>query len=220
MSFGFSIEAWGRRALFTRPELSVERVSYDVITPSAARGLIESVYWHPGLRYVIDRIHGINPIGFSSVRRNEVSVKASAKAMRSAVENGKTPPFISTQETIAQRASLILTDVRYIVDAHFVMTDRAKPEDNPGKFCDILKRRLRKGQCYSQPYFGCREFAANVRLAEGEPPKSAYANVDERDFGIMLYDMDYSDPEDIVPTFYRAVMRKGVIDVAGCEVYR
>lgn len=220
MSFGFSIEAWGQRALFTRPELSVERVSYDVITPSAARGLIESVYWHPGLRYVIDRIHVINPIEFSGVRRNEVSVKASAKAMRAAVENGKIPPFINTQETIAQRASLILTDVRYVIDAHFVMTDRAKAEDNPGKFCDILKRRLRKGQCYSHPYFGCREFAANVRLFEGELPMSAYAGVEERDFGIMLYDMDYSDPDDIVPLFYRAVMRKGVIDVAGCEVYR
>ena len=109
----FQHRSVGQRALFTRPELSVERVSYDVITPSAARGLIESVYWHPGLRYVIDRIHVINPIEFSGVRRNEVSVKASAKAMRAAEEIGKVPPLINTQEPSAPRASLNLTDVRY-----------------------------------------------------------------------------------------------------------
>ncbi len=220
MSFGFSIEAWGDRALFTRPELSVERVTYDVITPSAARGLIESVYWHPGLRYVVDRIHVINPIELSSVRRNEVKAKASAASLKAAVLGTKGLPYISSQENIVQRASLILTDVRYVIDAHFVMADQAKLEDNPGKFCDILKRRLRKGQCYSQPYFGCREFAANVRLLEGELPSGAYDSLPERDFGIMLYDMDYANPEDIVPMFYRAVMRNGVINVAGSEVYR
>lgn len=220
MAFGFSIEVWGERALFTRPELSVERVTYDVITPSAARGLIESVYWHPGMRYVIDRIRVINPIGFSSVRRNEVKAKASAMAIRAAAQGTKGLPYISAQEDIVQRASLILTDVRYVIDAHFVMTDAAKREDNPGKFCDILKRRLRKGQCYSQPYFGCREFTANVRLLEGALPRGAYDDLSERDFGIMLYDMDYSNQGDIAPMFYRAVMRNGVIDVAGSEVYR
>ncbi len=220
MAFGFRIEAWGDRALFTRPELSVERVTYDVITPSAARGLIESVYWHPGMRYVIDRIHVINPIKFSSVRRNEVTKKASVADMKAAVLGSKDLPYISSQENIAQRASLILTDVRYVIDAHFVMTDLAKPADNPGKFCEILKRRLRKGQCYSQPYFGCREFAANVSLMEKGHAAGAYDDVPERDFGIMLYDMDYSNPEDITPMFYRAVMRNGVIDVAGSEVYR
>ncbi len=219
MAFGFRIEAWGERALFTRPELSVERVTYDVITPSAARGLIESVYWHPGMCYVIDRIHVINPIQFSSVRRSEVKEKASAVNMRKAVLGSKDLPYISSQENTL-RASLILTDVRYVVDAHFVMTDKAKPEDNPGKFCDILKRRLRKGQCYSHPYFGCREFPANVSLLEGELPPGAYDDAPERDFGIMLYDMDYSNSEDITPMFYRAVMRNGIIDVAGSEVYR
>lgn len=220
MSFGFSIEAWGDRALFTRPELSVERVSYDVITPSAARGLIESVYWHPGMRYVIDRIHVINPIAFASVRRNEVKSKGSMSAMRGAIGDSKPLPHIYAQQDIAQRASLVLTNVRYIIDAHFVMTDRAKKEDNPGKFCDILNRRLKKGQCYSQPYFGCREFAANVKLVEGPLPDSCYADDAERDFGIMLYDMDYSNHENIVPTFYRAIMRNGIIDVSKSEVYR
>lgn len=220
MAFGFSIEAWGDRALFTRPELSVERVTYDVITPSAARGLIESVYWHPGMRYVIDRIHVINPIEFSSVRRNEVKVKASLPEVRAAVLGMGGLPYIGSQDNIDQRASIILTDVRYVIDAHFVMTDKAKPGDNPGKFCDILKRRLRKGQCYSQPYFGCREFAANVSLLEGKIPLGTYDDAPEHDFGIMLYDMDYSNPKDITPMFYRAVMRNGVIDVAGSEVYR
>lgn len=220
MAFGFSIEAWGDRALFTRPELSVERVTYDVITPSAARGLIESVYWHPGMRYVIDRIHVINPIRFSSVRRNEVKKKASVSTVRGYVQGTKPMPHISTQKERTQRASLILTDVRYVIDAHFVMTDMASEGDNPGKFCDILKRRLRRGQCYSQPYFGCREFAANVRLLEGEPPAGAYDAIAERDLGIMLYDMDYSDPSEIAPMFFRAVMRNGIVDVSGSEVYR
>lgn len=102
----------------------------------------------------------------------------------------------------------------------FFMTDQAKPGDNPGKFCDILKRRLRKGQCYSQPYFGCREFAANVRLLEDGIPIGVYADLPERDFGIMLYDMDYASPNDITPMFYRAVMHNGVIDVSKSEVYR
>ncbi len=220
MAYGFSVEAWGDRALFTRPEMKVERVTYDVITPSAARGLLESVYWHPGLAYEIDRIHVINPIRFSSVRRNEVKKKASASIVRGYAQGTKGAPYISTQKERSQRASLILTNVRYVIDAHFVMTEKASQGDNPGKFCDILKRRLRRGQCYSQPYFGCREFAANVRLLDGEPPASAYDDVAERDLGMMLYDMDYSDPSEITPMFFRAVMRNGIVDVSGSEVYR
>ena len=220
MEYGISVEAWGDRALFTRPEMKVERVTYDVMTPSAARGLLESVYWHPGMAYVIDRIHVISPIRFSSVRRNEVKKKASVSSLRAYAQGTKPAPFISSQKEISQRASLILTDVRYVIDAHFVMTEKASEGDNPGKFCDILQRRLRKGQCYSQPYFGCREFAANVRLLEGELPTGAYDAVAERDLGIMLYDMDYSDPSEIAPMFYRAVMRNGVVDVSGSEVYR
>lgn len=220
MAFGFSIEIWGDRALFTRPELSVERVTYDVITPSAARGIIESIYWHPGLHYVIDRIHVINPIQFSSVRRNEVTDKASAKSMHAAILGNNELPHINTQDKIAQRASVILVNVRYVIDFHFEITKEASNDDNPGKFCDILKRRLRKGQCYSQPYFGCREFPANVCLVEGQQPKSFYEEAQIKDFGIMLYDMDHSNHDDITPMFYRAVMHNGVIDVSGSEVYR
>ena len=163
MAYGVQIEVWGDRALFTRPELSVERVSYDVITPSAARGLIESIYWHPGLRYSIEKIHILNPIRFTNVRRNEVKSKALASSMKSAIVNGGQLPCINTKEDIQQRASLILTDVHYVIEAHFDLTDKASPEDNPGKFKDIIRRRLERGQCYSAPYFGTREFPAHFK---------------------------------------------------------
>lgn len=221
MAYGFKIEVSGDRALFTRPELSVERMSYDVMTPSAARGLIESVYWHPGLRYVVDRIHVLNPIRFTSVRRNEVKSKALASSLRSAASGRGPLPYINTKSDIVQRASVILTDVRYIIEAHFEMTDQATASDNPGKFCDILRRRLLKGQCYSQPYLGTREFACAFKTYDGpDDPIGYYSGSGERDLGLMLYDMDYSNPQDITPMFFRAVMRDGVIDVAGSEVYR
>lgn len=221
MAYGVQIEVWGDRALFARPELSVERVSYDVITPSAARGLIESIYWHPGLRYSIEKIHVLNPIRFTNVRRNEVKSKALASSMKSAIVNGGQLPCINTKEDIQQRASLILTDVHYVIEAHFDLTDKASPEDNPGKFKDIIRRRLERGQCYSAPYFGTREFPAHFKAYEDPlPSKGFYSDVDERDFGLMLYDMDYSDPKNITPMFFRAIMRNGVIDVAGSEVFR
>lgn len=221
MAYGIQVEVWGDRALFTRPELSVERMSYDVMTPSAARGLIESIYWHPGLRYTIDRIHVLNPIRFTNVRRNEVKSKALASTMRTAITSGGSLPYINTKEDIQQRASLILIDVHYVIEAHFDLTDKAKPEDNPGKFKDIIRRRLEKGQCYSAPYFGTREFSAHFKAYEGQmPPQGHYSHEGERDLGLMLYDMDYTDPQNITPMFFRAVMRGGVIDAAGSEVFR
>lgn len=221
MAYGFKVEVWGERALFTRPELSVERMSYDCITPSAARGLIESIYWHPGIRYFIDRIYVLNPIRFTNVRRNEVKSKANNNAVRSAVIGGKELPCIDRRLDIQQRASLILVDVRYVIEGHFELTDKAAPGDNPGKFKDIVRRRLEKGQCYSTPYFGTREFPAFFKAYEGDlPPKGFYVDEESKDLGLMLYDMDYSDSENIKPMFFRAVMKHGVIDVAGSEVYR
>lgn len=221
MAYGIQVEVWGERALFTRPELSVERVSYDVMTPSAARGLLESIYWHPGMRYVIDRIHVLNPIRFTNVRRNEVKSKALASAMRTAVTGGGKLPYINTKDDIQQRASLVLIDVRYVIEAHFDITDKATPDDNPGKFKDIFRRRLERGQCYSMPYFGAREFSAHFKTYEDPlPSQGFYAAEGERDLGLMLYDMDYSDPKNITPMFFRAVMRNGVIDVTGSEVFR
>ena len=130
MSQGIQVEVWGDYALFTRPELKVERVSYDVMTPSAARGLIEAIYWHPGLRWHIDRIHVMNPIAFTNIRRNEVKDKILASNVRSVMTGGDKPLAIYTGESIQQRASMVLTDVRYVIDCHFTMTDKAAPSDN------------------------------------------------------------------------------------------
>lgn len=221
MSFGFAIEVWGDRALFTRPELSVERFTYDFITPSAARGLVEAIYWHPGLRVVIDRIQVINPIEFTTVRRNEVKSKALASSLRSSLEGGAAMPYINTKEDIQQRAAVILTNVRYAIAFHFEMTEKANASDNPGKFTDIFRRRIEKGQCYAQPYFGAREFPAYFKACpEGIAPRGAYAGSGERDFGLMLFDMDYSNERDIVPMFYRAIMKNGIVEVSESEVYR
>ena len=227
MSYGIRMEMWGDRALFSRPELSVERFSYDVITPSSARAIIEAVFWHPGMRYVIDRIHVLNPIRFTSVRRNEVKSKALGSAVRTVMGKGGELPFIDAGDDIQQRASVMLVDVRYVVEAHFEMTDRAQPGDNPTKFKEILMRRLRRGQCYATPYLGTRECSCNVReWPDGEPISGYYADEEERDLGLMLYDMDYGDvssegiSKSITPMFYRPVMRHGVIDVAGSEVFR
>lgn len=206
------LEVWGDYALFTRPEMKVERVSYDVITPSAARGILEAIYWHPGMRWVIDRIQVCQPIRFTNIRRNEVKATISGRVMKTAMEKGKTIPYLDASKEIQQRASLLLTDVRYVITAHFDMTENAAEGDNPGKFQDIVKRRLRKGQYYHQPYFGCREFPVYFQEAIGTYPCVEELR-GEKDLGYMLYDLDYSDPEDVRPMFFRAVMRDGVIVV-------
>lgn len=218
MSMGVKVNVWGDYALFTRPELKTERVSYDIITPSAARGILEAIYWHPGLMWYIDRIYVKNPIEFTSVRRNEVKSKISANNVLQVYNGNDKPLYISTKEEIVQRASIILCDVSYVIEAHFEMTERANETDNPGKFKDIMMRRLRRGECYQAPYFGCREFPAHFSLCEDNEIKTAYDNVEERDFGYMLFDMDYSDKENIQPMFFRAVMRHGVVDLKDCEV--
>lgn len=210
------VEVWGPMACFTRPEMKTERVSYDVPTPGAVRGMIESVFFHPGLRWVPDRIWVLNRIQFMNVRRNEVKSKVLASAVLQEANGGKAGA-IFTSEDIQQRAAMLLKDVHYVFEAHFEMTEQANPSDNHGKFQDIVKRRLRRGACYSTPYFGCRECTAHFRLWEGgEIPA-----IDEtRDLGYMLYDMDYSDPTDIQPMFFRARMEHGVIDLRNCEVVR
>ncbi len=217
MSQGIQVEVWGDYALFTRPELKVERVSYDVMTPSAARGLIEAIYWHPGLRWHIDRIHVMNPIAFTNIRRNEVKDKVLASNVRGEMTGVGRQAAIYTGESIQQRASMVLTDVRYVIDAHFTMTDKAAPGDSEGKFIDIARRRLSKGQCYHQPCFGCREFPAHFRAWPGGPVP---AISESRSLGLMLYDMDYSNPRDIQPVFFMAELTNGVLEVAGKEALR
>lgn len=210
------MEVWGPMACFTRPEMKTERVSYEVPTPGAVRGMIESVFFHPGLRWIPDRIWVLNRIQFMNVRRNEVKSKVLASAVLQEANGGKAGA-IFTSEDIQQRAAMLLKDVHYVFEAHFEMTEQANPSDNHGKFQDIVKRRLRRGACYSTPYFGCRECTAHFRLWEGgEIPA-----IDEtRDLGYMLYDMDYSDLADIQPMFFRARMEHGVIDLRNCEVVR
>lgn len=207
-----SLEVWGKYASFNRPEMKTERVSYDVMTPSAARGLLEAIYWHPGMKWCIDRIHVCAPIRFTNLRRNEVSSTLSAKTARTVMERGKGELWIAASKDIQQRSALLLRDVRYVIEAHFDMTDKAAPGDNPGKFQDILKRRIQKGQFYHQPCFGCREFPANFKLCEELPPCPEEL-LGERDLGYMLWDLDYTDPRNITPRFFRAKLWDGVLTV-------
>lgn len=206
------VEVWGDYALFSRPEMKVERVSYDVITPSAARGLLESIYWHPGLSWKIDRIYVCNPIRFTNIRRNEVKDIVSGSSVKSVMKSGKGEIYIATSESIQQRAAMVLKNVRYVIEAHFDMTDNAAASDNPGKFQDIMKRRLERGQFYNMPYMGTREFPAHFKPC-GAIPECPDELKGTRDLGWMLLDMDYTDRSDIQPRFFRATMTDGAIDV-------
>ncbi len=218
MGYGIKLEVWGDYALMTRPEMKVERVSYDVITPSAARGIIDSIYWKPAIIWRIDKIHVYNPIEFTNIRRNEVSSKISARSVDSVIGGGAKPLYINTNEDRQQRASIVLKNVHYIIEAHFELTDKAGETDTIEKHYNIALRRMRKGQCYHNPCFGCREFPANFRLVEDDVPKSGL--IGETELGYMLYDMDFTDPEDIKPMFFRAVMCDGIIDLSACEVVK
>ncbi len=216
MGYGIKLEVWGDYALITRPEMKVERVSYDVITPSAARGIIESIYWKPAIEWNIDKIHVLNPIEFTNIRRNEVRSKISAKAVDAAMRGGTKSLYIDTNADRQQRASMILKNVRYIVEAHFELTEKAGETDTVEKHYNMAIRRMRKGQCYHNPYFGCREFPVNFKLYEEELPRSPLKG--KVDLGYMLYDMDFGDENDIKPMFFRAIMNDGVIDLVDCEV--
>lgn len=207
-----SLEVWGDYACFSRPEMKVERVSYDVMTPSAARGLIEAIFWHPGLRWVIDRIQVCEPIRFTNIRRNEVKDVISARTVKTVMDQRQGELYLATPNSIQQRAAMVLKDVRYVIDAHFELTDKAAPGDNAGKFQEMTRRRIEKGQFYHQPCFGVREFPAHFQMCAVRPacPDELKG---ERDLGWMLLDMDYSDPANIRPKFFRAIMRDGVIEV-------
>ena len=218
MGIGVKVKVWGEYALFSRPEMKVERCSYDVITPSAARGILEAIYWHPGMKWVIDKIYVQKPVQFTSIRRNEVKSKISSNNVLPVYNGADKPLYISTKSDIVQRASLLLRDVSYVIEAHFEMTEKAVESDNPGKFKDIIMRRLKRGECYHTPYFGCREFPANFCLCEDDKIETAYSG--EKDLGFMLYDMDFSDLDNIQPMFCRALMKDGVINLRDCEVIR
>lgn len=218
MSRGVRVRVWGDYALFTRPEMKVERCSYDVITPSAARGILEAVYWHPGMRWRIDRIYVRKPVLFTNIRRNEVKNKIMGSNVLSVMAGARRELCQYTKGEIVQRASMLLKDVEYVIEAHFEMTEHANETDNEGKFKDIIMRRLRAGRCFHTPYFGCREFPARFELFEDEDIRTAYEGT-EKDLGFMLYDFDYSGAEP-VPMFFRAVMKNGIINVRESEVIR
>lgn len=216
MGFGITVDVSGLRACFTRPEMKAERVSYDVITPSAARGILEAVYWKPAIVWRIDRIEVINEIKFETFRRNELGGKLSYQKARSVYKGNDELLYEDATNNREQRQTLLLRDVRYIIDAHFEMTDRSGSSDTPEKHYNMMLRRLRKGQCFNQPYFGCREFAVDsIELLEnGVHPESFYRG-QTIDLGYMLYDIDFE--HDMRPQFFRAVMQDGTIDVAAAQ---
>lgn len=219
MYYIIRVEVWGDYALFSRPEMKVERVSYDVITPSAARGILEAIYWHPEIKYEIDKIFVLNKIKFENIRRNEVSQKISAQNVKNFIKSSKGELYISTSETRTQRAAMVLKNVRYVIESHMILKKSSKTVENLGKFYGIFQRRVESGQCYHTPYFGVREFPAKFRPYNDLAIKTAYPN-EIKDFGFMLYDMDYSDKENICPLFFRAIMKNGVLDVSKPEVFR
>ena len=213
----YCLEVWGDMACFTRPELKVERVSYDVITPSAARAIFEAIFWKPAIHWQITKIEILNPITWTSIRRNEVGAVA-----------GKTPIYIEDKRQ--QKNSLLLKDVRYRIWAKMeyrsvakrmaeddLFTHKPGNDENPMKYYQMFERRASKGQCFNQPYLGTREFSAAFRLvdtvSETLTPALSPEQGGDRDLGIMLYDMDYTDKNDIQAMFYRAEMKHGVIIV-------
>lgn len=219
MGYGITIRVWGDYALFTRPEMKVERVSYDVITPSAARGLIEAIYWKPSIRWVIDKIHVLSEIKFTNIRRNEVSEKISTREAERRMNGATAPFYLDVLKERQQRAAMILKNVDYIIEAHFeLLPEKAGPDDTVEKHYNIVLRRLRKGQYYHAPYLGTREFAARVELIEQQEKIPRSPLVGSRDLGWMLRDLDFTNPQDIQPQFFRAIMQDGVIDLTKVEV--
>ncbi|MGV6800923.1 MAG: type I-C CRISPR-associated protein Cas5c [bacterium] len=209
------LHVWGEMACFTRPEMKVERVSYDVMTPSAARGIVEAIHWKPAIKWTIDRIHVLKPIRFQTFRRNEVGSKISARNVKTAMKKDTLEGLgLDINADRQQRATIALVDVAYVIEAHFDMTDKAGKEDNPGKHADMFARRAKKGQCFHRPALGCREFAADFELIEDELPQSTLPDEQQnRDLGWMLYDLDFTDPKNIKPYFFRAQLENGVLDL-------
>ncbi len=201
----FRLKVWGRNACFTRPEMKVERVSYDVMTPSAARGILEAILWKPAILWKVTQIDVLNPIKWESVRRNEVGAVMSPRT------NG-----LYIEEQRQQRAGLFLRDVAYTIHAYLEMTDKAGSEDNIVKFQEMFLRRAEKGQCYHRPYLGCREFAADFEVFTNGKSLPEPIPVSQ-DLGWMLYDMDYRSKEPIAH-FFRASLDNGRMMIDEKEV--
>lgn len=209
------LHVWGEHACFTRPEMKVERVSYDVMTPSAARGILEAIHWKPAIRWQIERIHVLKPIRFQPIRRNEIESKASASLATSAMKRQHTGSLgIIADDDRQQRAALVLTDVAYVIEARFELTARAGSMDTPAKHIAMFSRRAAQGQCYYRPYLGTREFAAEFALIpEGGALPQCELGRDQLDIdlGWMLHDIDFAKGNE--SRFFRAHIRAGVIEV-------
>ncbi len=214
MSPSLRLRVWGERACFARPEMKTERVSYDVMTPSAARGVLEAVLWKPQIRWRIERIDVLNPIRWDSVRRNEVGAVASVRNLLAAMRGGKAELGIDIETTRQQRAAVILRDVAYVIHARIALTERAGPEDTLTKYVEMFRRRAAAGQCFHRPYLGAREFAAQfTAVPDGERPAPI---AESRDLGWMLFDIDH-DSATPVPIFFEARLAAGSLAVPAPE---
>lgn len=203
------LKVWGDFACFTRPEMKVERVSYDVMTPSAARGILEAILWKPAIRWVVTGIDVLKPIQWISVRRNEVGAVIATAAAGQAMKRGSGQLALHVEDERQQRAGLFLRRVAYLIHARFELTECVGPDDNPGKFAEMFRRRAAKGQCINQPYLGCREFSAGFAPTDEDEPPCAEA---DGDLGWMLYDIDHSGAEPR-PLFFRAHLERGRLAV-------
>jgi CRISPR-associated protein Cas5d len=218
MSYGIRLHVWGERACFTRPEMKVERVSYDVITPSAARGILEAIHWKPAIRWVVNRIHVLKPIRFQSFRRNEVGAKISATNAERAMRAGSTAGLgLVVEDNRQQRATTFLVDVAYVIEAHFELTDKARDDDTPAKHISMFNRRAAAGQCFHRPCLGTREFVADfapIPESSALPQSELPPDQRDRDLGWMLYNIDFAN--DAAASFFRARLEDGVLNVARC----
>jgi CRISPR-associated protein Cas5d len=217
--FGIRLKVAGDYACFTRPELKTERVSYDVMTPSAARGVLEAIHWKPAISWVIDAIHVLTPVRFANLRRNEVGAKISARNVAAAMARGSVETLrLNVDEDRQQRAAVVLVKPAYVISAHFELTARAGPEDNVGKHLDMFNRRAARGQCFHQPCLGAREFAADFELLAPEAPSPAPEPSPSlgfgapRDLGLMLWDIDHAAPGR-PSMFFRARLEEGAMRV-------
>ena len=207
MSYGIKLKVWGDYACFTRPEMKVERVSYDVMTPSAARGILEAIYWKPAIVWVIDKIHVLKPIRFDNIRRNELAGKLPLGTIKKAMNDGVSPVETFIENDRQQRAAMVLRNVFYVIEAHFEFN--GDEDNNAAKHKEIFDRRACKGQCFHHPYLGCREFPAHFELIEDGIPPSELTG--KQDLGWMLHDIDFQN--NMEAKFFRAVMQNGIIDV-------
>lgn len=217
MLFRFSLEVAGPFACFTRPEMKVERVSYDVMTPSAARAVFESILWKPAIRWRVQRIEVLRPIRWINLRRNEVSAVVSTRNVQQAMAAGSGTLGLYIEDERQQRAGYFLRDVAYRIHADLALAPGCT--EPLAKYTEMFTRRVRKGQCVNQPYLGCREFAADFRLVTADTPPATPIG-DTRELGWMLHDLDFSDPANPQPRFFNARMEQGVIQVPPFEETR